>query len=708
MNTTHPLFTTWQELERRQTPNFFRLYLNPFVAQTCFCLNRLVQETFNRAGRGENDYQTFLANSFDEALSGAVKLARYASNLGHRANAGLVFDPEHRLGGFASIALGTGQTIEFVPDVEVISSCSALPDQRFGFVVLPATDTEPATNCDALEALVQEQAPLLVAYVSQAGLAGGRLASLWNSRIPDVVVFDGSFVHNHVPFGAFSARKSLYDLWNRRGFSTFHSTTFQPNAISSLHFMMCLKADSPDFCVRHAEAIERLGQDAAYCKHLLARLYNPALCKTIATLGMDTLDVQATGHYVSVRGRRIFDGVSGIACSLRGHNPRGYADEMRALDGLPDYHEAARKRLQRLTGLDGMLPAVSGASAVENALRLGLVAQHPRNYVLALKNGFGGKTLFALTGTANSHYKTRLDPLYPNVVYVDPFAPNAIAALDAALEEYPVAVVQLELIQGVGGVRAVPEEVARFLDAEKRKRGYLLFVDEVQTGMYRTGPFIHSKALGIEPDLVTIGKGASDMMFPFSATLYSSAVRERLEAVKPDLIPSLRARHDLEFGYKTLINALDRAEVMRLSDRVSESGALFLKLLKEGLTGCQAVRDVRGFGLLIAIELDVERWPHRWLKKQAHSLYLLNMLRDPTFPVLVGFCQYEPHVLKLTPPLTTTEGEVHQVCDAIVRALRRPFYRLLPAVCSAVTQSYLRRDHDAGFSRRPSHEPVAR
>src|SRR5262249_2360654 len=132
-------------------------------------------------------------------------------------------------------------------------------------------------------------------------------------------------------------------------------------------------------------------------------------------------------------------------------------------------------------------------------------------------------------------YKRGLDPLYENVGYVDPFCDSAVGNLEAALRQYPVGVVQPELIQAVGGVRAVHGRVARYLHEHKRRWGYLLCVDEVQTGMYRTGPFLRSQELGIEPDLLTIGKGTSDMMFPFAVTLYSEAVHDRLAGRKPEL-----------------------------------------------------------------------------------------------------------------------------------------------------------------------------
>src|SRR5262249_32894290 len=91
MRPRHPLAETCEQLLRQQLPNLLRLYLNPYVTQTCFCLTRYVQSTWGAGGAGE--YQTFLANGFDEALGGAIKLARYAASLAGRPTAGLVLDP---------------------------------------------------------------------------------------------------------------------------------------------------------------------------------------------------------------------------------------------------------------------------------------------------------------------------------------------------------------------------------------------------------------------------------------------------------------------------------------------------------------------------------------------------------------------------------------------------------------------------------------
>jgi acetylornithine/succinyldiaminopimelate/putrescine aminotransferase len=697
MRTRHPLFDTWDEMIEGEIPNFLRLFLNPAVAQTCLCLERYVQNTWYADEQPAPAQQTFLANGFDEALSGAIKLARFAAHQEDRPRAGLVCDPDGRLGPLVSYRFDSLARVDFIPDLVVVGKEGLDPREArqaagpFGFLLLfPSAGHAPALALDTL--LAARPAPLVILCVDRPGLTHCQRqpTSPWRRLRPDVVVFDESFARRHVPFGAFTARKTLYDYWNRRGYATFHSTTFQPNALTSLHFLRCLQAEDPAFFARLANDLERAARDLSYCRTLFARVYSPSLARTAAAVGWDTADVRAAGHYVTVNGQAVFDGVAGVACSIRGHNPAGFREDIEKLALVTDYHEAAVERLRRLTGLGHLVPAVSGASAVEHALRLGLTAQFPRKYVLALGGGFGGKTLLALAGTAKPSYKVGLDPLYPHVLYVDPFRASALDDLEKALQDHPVAVVQLEVIQAVGGVRPVPEKVVHYLHEQKERLGYFLFVDEIQTGMYRTGPFVRSHALGIEPDLLTIGKGTSDMMFPFAATLYSSRVADGLRACKAHLPEALRSRFDYEFGYKTLINVLDQAAAAQAEEHVRQCGEQFARLLGEGLAGCKAVRDVRVFGLLIGIELDTQRWPRRWLGNQQGPLVALNLLGHAAFPLLCGFCQYEPHVLKLTPPLSITLDEIPRVCDTLVSVLRRPVHKLLPALVRAQARAGLR------------------
>jgi acetylornithine/succinyldiaminopimelate/putrescine aminotransferase len=699
MSTVHPLYETVDQIIQEQIPNFLRLYVNPFVAQTCLCLSRYVRDTWHAGESPGPCYQSFLANSFDEALAGAMKLARYRAGIEDGSKTGFIVDTEGRLGPLVSVPLEGADSVEFIPDM-VVARDEGLAIahvreglDRFGFVVLfPGLNPTAGPVVDALSAFEGDSRPVVILCVDRTSLAYCRRdpSSPWKKLRPDIVVFDESFIRRHVPFGAFTARESLYRYWTRPGKTSFHSTTYQPNTVASLHFLRCLERDDPDYFALLSRQFDDVTQDHAYRKFVFSRLYNSTLARATEVVGWDRKEIQTAGHYITVNGKPIFDGVAGVACSIRGHNPAGYRQEIEKLTHISDYHEVAAERLRCLTGLGGLLPAVSGASAVENALRVGLVAQSPRKYVLALKGGFGGKTLLALTGTANDAYKTHIDPLYPHVVYVDPFGERATDDLEAAFQRYPVAVVQMELIQAVGGVRPVPEKVIRYLETNKRRWDYLLFVDEVQTGMYRTGPFLRSIGMGLEPDLVTVGKGTSDMMIPFAVTLYGDRVRERLEAAKSDLAEVLRKRFDYEFGYKTLLNAMDRAEEANIQDHVGEAGTLFAKLLGERLSACKSVHAIRVFGLLIAIELNTPGFPWRWLKKQAGSIYAMNLLRYEPFPVFVGYCQYEPHVLKLTPPLSITAEEIDRVCDALAAVLRRPARQLVLPFIGALARSYVK------------------
>jgi len=693
---SYPLSATFKQMLREELPNLLRLYLNPYVTQTCFCLTRYVQTAWDTQKARTNAFQTFLANGFDEALSGAIKLARYSLSRSGRPTTGLIIDPANRLGSFAGATAAGGERVEFVPGLTVVNHVDDLPpvlssDQFFDFLVLVAElEQSLQSHADAIRRRVQADSPLTITCVNRDDLAAIRRGSsmLLRDLVPDITVFDESFVGYAVPFGAFTARRALYNHWNRPGKTTFHSTTYQPNTISSMHFMNCLRLADPEFHASLAHDLNKILSDMRVRRDLFASLYSPSLYRAMRTTGFDTANVRAAGDVLYVEGRRIFDAVSGVACSVRGHNPSTYAEELEAPENLADSQAELASRLRDLTGLECMLPAVSGATAVENALKISLVAQFPRRYILALKAGFGGKTLFALTGTANPAYKEHIDPLYPHVLYVDPFSPDAESQIEAALTRHAIAVVQVELVQAVGGVRRVPERVIRYLEARRQHAGYLLLIDEIQTGMFRTGSFTLSQAMGLSPDLLLLGKGTSDMMFPFALALYSGAVQDKLNRAGSDLPATIRERYGYPFGFRTVLNVIRRADELSLSQRVVESSALFAKLLGDALASCRAVREVRVFGLLIGIELDARRWPQRWFRKRLYGFYLLNMLRHRRYPVLVGFCQYEPNVLKITPSLTVTPDEIRQVCSTITDVLRRPFYHLLAVVLGRLIGSF--------------------
>ena len=426
-----------------------------------------------------------------------------------------------------------------------------------------------------------------------------------------------------------------------------------------------------------AEKLSRIEQDANFRARCFSQLFSAPLTKLARIAGVAEAPVRAAGHYIEYGTRRVFDGVAGVACSVRGHNPPHFVEEMRSMPPSKECWEESKRRFETLAGLPHAAPAVSGAAAVELAFKLALVAQAPKTHFLTLRGGYAGKTIFALTGTWQESLKRGIGPLYPHVVSVDPFAPAAAAAVKAALQVYPVALIHVEAIQGVGGVRAVPEEILRCISEARRPAGPLLLVDEIQTGMFRTGPFCRSTDVQLAPDLMTIGKATSDMMAPSSFTLYSQHVHELLHNRECRLAEEALQFHQYPLTFPALLRTLRTFDELQLSDRVRQCGARFSTRLHQLLADCPSVKAIRCFGLLVGIELDSSRGLARYLGKLAAQLAMREMLFDEQFPLLMGFCQYEPHVLKFTPPLSITDAEIDRSCETIARALRLSNLRLL-------------------------------
>lgn len=716
---------TCEQIIRLKIPNLMRLYLNPFVAQTCVALAEMVSEVWPESKR-EGRRSSFLANSGDEALSGALKLARYTQNVRSQKDASItenrssltqvwLVDDGSSFRHFAGTMVEPDESdrsqvsykphkyeksqdpinVQFIPEMISLSTADFISrieqDQvSAGILALSPQTVRQSRRSNELYQAVQRycnnDCRLMIACVDQ-DLFLDSVTLPQSGPVPDIVVFDESFTRRQVPFGAFTARREIAAHWTVKGMTNFHSTTFQPNTISTMHFLKCLQEHSEAFYRHLQPVLKPLLVDHNLLHNTFRDLYSAALAKVISLAGYDQEDVTASGHYVRVGNKRVFDGVGGVACSLRGHNPAEWAREIKDLDAAEDIHGEVEQRLTCLTSLPHHVPAVSGAAAAENAIKLALAAQPSRSLIVAFQGGFGGKTLLALSGTAKRYYRTNLDPLYANVVYLDPFADDAAAQLQQISSTTPIAVILMELIQGVGGVREIPESLLDCVEEIRQRTGAFLFVDEIQTGMFRTGPFVRSTQKSIQPDLLTIGKGVSDMIFPFALTLYSSNIESQLRSRNATLASDLRNKYSYELGYRALLNTLRRADYEDVSQHVTVAGQRFRDELVRQLKGVSLVRDIRCYGLLIGIELNCQNSLIQRLGLNAAQLYLLQMMNHASCPVLMGFCQYEPNILKFTPPLTVTEDEVTTVCRTIAGTLRASTFRMLFTALSAFWRS---------------------
>jgi acetylornithine aminotransferase/acetylornithine/N-succinyldiaminopimelate aminotransferase len=313
------------------------------------------------------------------------------------------------------------------------------------------------------------------------------------------------------------------------------------------------------------------------------------------------------------QGRRYLDLISGVGVASLGHaHPTlaaALADQARTLVHTSNlyYHGLQGEVAARLASLSGLPRAFfcnSGTEAMEGCLKFARRYWHSagdskRAGLVALEHAFHGRTMGSLSVTWDDHYRAPFAPLLQEVVWVS--AGNPAALLDAVSDR--TAAIVIEAIQGEGGVRPLSPAFAAAVCEARQRTGALLIADEVQCGLGRTGEVFGYQRLGLEPDLVAVGK-ALGAGVPVGAALVSERVAE---AVSP-------GDHGSTYGGNLLacraaLVFLEALTTGGLLEHVRQVGARFAAGLCE-LAGTHAViREVRGAGLMWGIDLRVDAAP---------------------------------------------------------------------------------------------------
>lgn len=237
----------------------------------------------------------------------------------------------------------------------------------------------------------------------------------------------------------------------------------------------------------------------------------------------------------------------------------------------------------------------SGSEAVDFALKVSRAVSN-RKKIVYFTNSFHGRTFGALSVTSNLKYRKGVEPLLPEVQQAKY---NSIEDVDRAIDDNTAAVI-VELIQGEGGVNVASKEFAKALRDMTYKTGALLIIDEIQTGFGRTGTTWLFEQYGIVPDILLAGKAIGGG-FPVSATFLSQDVVSRIES----------GLHGSTYGGNPLACAAVKASTeVLLRDSVAkqamEKGQYLTNLLRMRLKDMRIVREIRGAGLMIGIDLRFE------------------------------------------------------------------------------------------------------
>ncbi len=357
---------------------------------------------------------------------------------------------------------------------------------------------------------------------------------------------------------------------------------------------------------------------------------------------------------IDSNGERYLDALSGIAVMVLGHsNPaitRAIIEQSSELIHTSNLYripnqEKLAGQLQRISGMSNMFFANSGAEANECAIKIARLHGHKKDIenplIVVADSSFHGRTLATLTATGNRKVHAGFEPLVEGFIRV-PF--NDIEAIKSVAENNrSVAAIFVEPVQGEGGIRIPSDLYLKELRKICDQKDWLLMLDEIQTGYGRTGSFFSYQNHDVVPDVATLAKGLGNGV-PIGVCL---AKGQASELMKP-------GNHGSTFGGNPLVcrvasAVLDEIERQNLPKRSRDLGLRMKKVFEDRIGSLNIVKEVRGIGLMLGIELNEPC--SQLVEKALEKKILIN--------VTAG------NVIRLLPPLTVSDAEADQICELV-------------------------------------------
>jgi ornithine--oxo-acid transaminase len=379
-------------------------------------------------------------------------------------------------------------------------------------------------------------------------------------------------------------------------------------------------------------------------------------------------------------GQRILDYLSGYCVHNVGHNHpsviQALKEEMdRCGPAMLQSHvpELAGELARRLCDLAGgelrkVFFGSSGSEGVEAAIKFARAATG-RAGLLGASKSFHGLTTGALSLMTDPFWREGFEPLLQNTAAV-PF--GDLPALERELRTKRFSAYIVEPLQSEAGINVAPEGYLQAAQELCQRTGTLFVLDEVQTGMFRTGPFLAGHHYGVKPDMVVLAKALSGGLVPVSATLMTDAVYESVYSSLRRAIVHTSTFSENSLAMRAGLATLDVLERQSLGQRAGALGEILRTRLRDALASFEMVKEVRGLGLLSGIEF---KSPSKLLLKipfesfraihpaMFGQIVVMRMFRDKG--ILTQICGNNFMVLKVAPPLVATEDEINEFVTAI-------------------------------------------
>jgi acetylornithine aminotransferase len=357
-------------------------------------------------------------------------------------------------------------------------------------------------------------------------------------------------------------------------------------------------------------------------------------------------------------GKKYLDAFAGVAvCNLGHAHPavtEALCQQAAQLVHTSNWYHIARQqeladRLTAIAGMDRVFFGNSGAEAVECAIKIARMYGHNKDVaqptIIVTEGSFHGRTLATLTATGSRKVQAGFEPLVAGFLRVPYGDIEAIETV--AKNNRDVVAVLVEPVQGEGGVNVPPENYLAGVRALCDQHGWLMMLDEIQTGMCRTGRWFAYQHHDLRPDVMSLAKGLANGV-PIGACLARGAAAEVFQP----------GNHGSTFGGNPLACAAALATVaemekLQLWQAAEARGARMLQALHKRLDGRAGVREVRGKGLMIGIELDQDC--RALTSKALEQGLLINVTHEK--------------VIRLLPPLVINDAEADQIVDGVCRLI---------------------------------------
>ena len=422
--------------------------------------------------------------------------------------------------------------------------------------------------------------------------------------------------------------------------------------------------------------MSKASDHANYSDHV-----NPQWVRLLDLLEMNVPYTRCVGaELFTAEGARILDFLSGYCVHNLGHNHPGVIaalhDELdrsgpaMLQSHVPELAGELAAELCRLAGgrLEKVYFCSSGSEGIETVIKFARLHTR-RSGLLYCGGAFHGLTCGALSLMADSSWAQGFAPLLPETESV-PFA--NLSELQSKLASREFAAFIVEPIQSEAGVQVPPQEYLRAAEMLCKKYGTLFVLDEVQTGLYRTGPFLAAHHWDLDPDMVVLAKALSGGLIPSGAVLMSNDIYDSVYSSLGRSIIHTSTYSENGLAMRAGLATLKALQEEELGKRSEAMGKLLRQALTEALSGYEMVAEVRGVGLLNGIEFRRPdrlklRLPFESFRKIHEGMFgqiiVSKLFREQN--VLTQMCGNNFMVLKAAPPLMVNEQQIAEFVRAV-------------------------------------------